>query len=58
METQKSQAKLKTHLIPAQHSQAEIYLINPTYINIPDWQRDTDNAKTTEIAENFEECEI
>ena len=31
-------------------------LINPTYINIPDWQRDTDNAKTTEIAENFEDA--
>ena len=33
-------------------------LINPTYINIPDWQRDTDNAKTTEIAENFEDAKF
>ena len=28
-------------------------LIDPTFIHIPDWQRDTDWAKATEIAENF-----
>lgn len=29
--------------------------IDPTFIHIPDWQRDTDMAKATEIAENFDE---
>lgn len=30
-------------------------LINPTFIHIPDWQRDTDMAKVQEIAQNFNE---
>ena len=30
-------------------------LIDPTVIHVPDWQRDTDMAKATEIAENFNE---
>lgn len=30
-------------------------LISPTLIHIPNWQRDTDMAKATEIAENFNE---
>lgn len=30
-------------------------LINPTFIHIPNWQRDTDMAKVQEIAQNFNE---
>lgn len=30
-------------------------LINPTFIHIPDWQRDTDMAKVQEIAQYFNE---
>lgn len=30
-------------------------LIDPKYIHIPEWQRDTDITKATEIAENFDE---
>lgn len=30
-------------------------LINPTFIHIPDWQRDTDMAKVQEIAQDFNE---
>lgn len=30
-------------------------LIDPRFIHVPDWQRDTDMAKATEIAENFNE---
>lgn len=30
-------------------------LINPTFIHIPDWQRDTDMAKVLEIAQDFNE---
>lgn len=30
-------------------------LINPTFIHIPDWQRNTDMAKVQEIAQNFNE---
>lgn len=29
--------------------------VNPTVIHVPEWQRDTDMAKVTEIAENFSE---
>lgn len=30
-------------------------LLDPTLVHIPDWQRDTDMAKTIEIAENYNE---
>ena len=30
-------------------------LINPAFVHIPDWQRDTDMAKVQEIAQNFNE---
>lgn len=30
-------------------------LIDPKYIHIPEWQRDTDMAKATEIAKNFDD---
>ena len=58
-----SEQKMKTEIKNAFNSMFSFagkkYIqINPTYINIPDWQRDTDNAKTTEIAENFENAKF
>lgn len=35
--------------------QKKYILINPTLIHVPEWQRDTDVAKVTEIIDNFEE---
>lgn len=58
-----SEQKMKTEIKNAFNSMFSFagkkYIqINPTYINIPDWQRDTDNAKTTEIAESFENAKF
>ena len=35
--------------------QKRYILIDPTFVHVPDWQRDTDMAKATEIAKNFNE---
>lgn len=51
-----SEQKMKTEIKNAFNSMFSFagkkYIqINPTYINIPDWQRDTDNAKTKGLNE-------
>ena len=33
-------------------------LINPTFLHIPEWQRDTDMAKVKEISENYDESKF
>ena len=35
--------------------QKRYILIEPTFVHVPEWQRDTDMAKAIEIAENFNE---
>lgn len=35
--------------------QKRYILIDPTFVHVPEWQRDTDMAKATEIAKNFNE---
>lgn len=35
--------------------QKRYILIDPTFVHVPEWQRDTDMAKAIEIAENFNE---